>query len=237
MSPTSPDRAFDQDQTSRVALGSSGFGHETLFHRRRAFELVYSQSHMSNDGTGRGRPRGFDTDEILDQSVDVFWKRGLSGATSRALEQDLGISQSSLYNAFESKEELLSRAIERYGEALDSEVLTHLDTDDADRASLHRFLDAVTEWVSDDNHRGCLLLNLATESSDGAQRAKLYRTRLRRLVGGAVRSFATDPTTVTARTEVIVSAVLGLNITARSGASKNELRRLRDGVKHQIQAW
>lgn len=192
---------------------------------------------MSSRTGTRGRPRTFDTDQILEQSVEVFWQQGFSGTTTRNLEDALGISQSSLYNAFGSKEKLFEQVIARYEERLDAAVLTPLQADDADRAALSTFVDSVASWVSDDAHRGCLVLNLGAETEDGARRVSAYRTKLRSLITPAIESFTDEPGDVEARTELLLAAILGLNISARSGADGDELLGLRDGIKHQIQAW
>lgn len=185
----------------------------------------------------RGRPRAFDTDEVLQQSVNLFWRQGYSRTTTRTLENELGLSQSSLYNAFGSKEELFSRVVDRYEKQLDATVLSHLAGPDPDRASILSFLDELVDWVHGAEHRGCLVLNLAAESEENGSRVKAYRTKLRRLLRPALRSFTSNGDDVEARTELLVAVVLGLNISARSGASRAELRRLVNGIKHQVNAW
>ncbi|MDH3684129.1 MAG: TetR/AcrR family transcriptional regulator [Acidimicrobiia bacterium] len=192
---------------------------------------------MSTETNPRGRPRAFDTDEILQQSVEVFWRHGFSGTTTRTLEQELGISQSSLYNAFGSKEKLFEQTVSRYEEQLEAEVMSHLAGDDPDRDSLLAFVDAVTIWIRNDDHRGCLVLNLGLDTEDGGRRVTAYRAKLRELLSKAIGSFTYAEADIEARTELIVAAILGLNISASSGASKAELLRLRDGIKHQIRAW
>lgn len=192
---------------------------------------------MTTETNPRGRPRAFDTDEILERSVDVFWRHGFSRTTTRTLEQELGISQSSLYNAFGSKEMLFEQTVSRYEERLAATVLSHLEIADPDRDSLLAFVDAVTAWIGDDEHRGCLVLNLGLDTEDGGRRVTAYRTKLRALLSGAIGSFTDTEDDTEARTELLVAAVLGLNISASSGATKAELLGLRDGIKHQIRAW
>ena len=191
----------------------------------------------TSEGTTRGRPRAFDTDDALDRSMTVFWRLGFNATTTRVLENELGISQSSLYNAFGSKEELFEQAIDHYQNQLDRVVLAHLDRPDPSRESIIDFVDAVVEWIRDDDHRGCLVLNYATESEEGTERMRAYRARLRDLFRPALLTFTTDPADVEARTEVLVAAILGLNISARSGADAAELRQLGQGIQRQVATW
>lgn len=60
------------------------------------------------------RPREFDEDYVLEQSLYVFWERGFDAASLAELQQATGLTKSSLYKAFESKEGLFRRALDRY---------------------------------------------------------------------------------------------------------------------------
>lgn len=183
----------------------------------------------------RGRPRAFDGDELVEASVDVFWRHGINGATTRVLETELGISQSSLYNAYGSKEGLLDQTVARYERRLNAMVLSRLD--EPSREALVDFVDAVVRWVGQDEHPGCLVLNLSAEDPDHAYRLKIYRTKLRRGLKPSVKTFTEDKAEADVRTELLLAAVLGLNLSAKSGASRAELRRIGNGIKHQINAW
>ena len=186
----------------------------------------------------RGRPKSFDTDEVLDKSINIFWRDGLTGTTTRTLEQELGLSQSSIYNTFGSKDQLFEKVVERYQNNLDDAVLVELTGPGADKNSIINFLDALTTWIQHKEHPGCLVLNLALEADgDNGLRVKAYRTRLRRLLKPALRTFTTTTTEIEARTELLITAILGLNISARSNASQAELRKLAGGIKFQVTSW
>jgi AcrR family transcriptional regulator len=63
-----------------------------------------------------GRPRGFDPDEALDRAVRVFWEHGYEGASLANLTEAMGISTTSMYATFGNKEQLFSKALQRYTE-------------------------------------------------------------------------------------------------------------------------
>ena len=52
--------------------------------------------------TQAGRPRSFDEQDIVDRALNLFWAYGGANTTTRMLERELGITQSSIYNAFGS---------------------------------------------------------------------------------------------------------------------------------------
>lgn len=186
-----------------------------------------------------GRPRQFDENEILDRAVDVFWCRGANGATTRFLESDLGLTQSSIYNAFGSKNELMLRAIDRYNERLDRDVVAPLDTDAAGEAELLDFVDDVLEWITEPAHPGCLLLNTLGQlgSVDDAlvERARGYRQRVRSVLARALDQAGVD--NADSRAELVLGGLMGLNISAYGGADRVELDTLADALRSQICDW
>ncbi|KWR82109.1 TetR family transcriptional regulator [Cupriavidus sp. IDO] len=60
------------------------------------------------------RPREFDEDVVLEQALHVFWEKGYDVASLADLMKATGLTKSSLYKAFESKEGLFRRVLERY---------------------------------------------------------------------------------------------------------------------------
>lgn len=192
---------------------------------------------MTVEPSTRGRPRAFNTDKVLAHAVDLFWCLGYHGTTTRVLETELGISQSSLYNAFTSKDHLFDQVLERYQNQLNATVLAKLDRPDPDRESILEFFTALVAWIQNKDHPGCLVLNFSVESEEGGKLVTNYRKQLRKLLRPALRTFTTDEDDVEARTELLVLAALGLNISARSGANRAELRRLGNGIKRQVATW
>ncbi|MEM8645620.1 MAG: helix-turn-helix domain-containing protein, partial [Pseudomonadota bacterium] len=58
----------------------------------------------------------FNEDEALEAAMRAFWQRGYEATSLSDLEAATGLNKSSLYNAFESKEALFVRCLERYSE-------------------------------------------------------------------------------------------------------------------------
>jgi len=169
------------------------------------------------EGRAAGRPLDFDRGAVVDKALDLFWANGYSSTTTRNLESALGISQSSIYNAFGSKQGLLDTAVDRYEQRLHSDVLSHLEVDEPDQSALLAFVNAMTEWICGDATSGCLVLNLAAEQPDQRYRIESYAARLRESLRPALASFTVEQAEIEARTELLVAAVFGLNILARSG--------------------
>ena len=186
-----------------------------------------------------GRPRSFDENEMLDRALDVFWQRGAAATTTRVLEAELGVTQSSLYNAFGSKQALLDRALDRYVDRMEASVVAPLDAPEAGIADLLAFVDAMMTWISKTGGPGCMLLNLLAEhgTADAAlvERARVYRDRIRSACRSVLERL--DREAAPGRADLIVSAVLGINIAARGGAPASELENMGDALRGQITAW
>ncbi len=63
---------------------------------------------------GRGRPAVFDRDLALRAAMTLFWERGYEGTSFDDLIAAMGISASSFYNSFGSKEALYCEATKSY---------------------------------------------------------------------------------------------------------------------------
>lgn len=110
------------------------------------------------------RPREFDEEEVLDATIECFWRRGLEATSVRDLAEATGVNQPSLYNAFGDKRELFARALERYATLRMRERIKRLEQKHLPREAIHAFFrELVSHTLSDPDHRGCLIVNSALE--------------------------------------------------------------------------
>lgn len=59
----------------------------------------------------------FDEQLAISKAMDVFWKKGYSGASMRDLTEAMGINSSSLYNTIGDKHQLFVKCIKNYTES------------------------------------------------------------------------------------------------------------------------
>lgn len=62
----------------------------------------------------RGRPRAFDEGEFLDGAITLFSNAGFSGVGISDLTATTGLTVGSVYKAYQDKEGVFARALERY---------------------------------------------------------------------------------------------------------------------------
>jgi TetR/AcrR family transcriptional regulator, transcriptional repressor for nem operon len=110
------------------------------------------------------RPREFDETAALEAAMECFWRRGYEATSLRDLTTSMGLTAPSLYNAFGGKQELFSRALERYLDRTTRDRLRRLEQSFAPKAALHRFFaEIIGHSISDRQRKGCFLVNSALE--------------------------------------------------------------------------
>lgn len=123
----------------------------------------------------RGRP-GYDRDGVLRRAIDLFNQRGYDATSISDLAAHLGVTKSAIYHHFDSKEALLSAALDEALAGLDSAV-TQAASDtrgtayerlrDTVEASVHILL----------AHRPAVTLLLRVRGNSELERSALERRR------------------------------------------------------------
>ncbi|HGH3606326.1 TetR/AcrR family transcriptional regulator [Acinetobacter baumannii] len=110
------------------------------------------------------RTKEFETDEIAEAAMQVFWRRGYAATSVQDLVDGTGLSRSSLYSTFQNKQGLYQKALQRY------ELLTTLNNvkllsgSGSAKALIRQLLMRVVEdELNDSEHKGCLVANACLE--------------------------------------------------------------------------
>jgi TetR/AcrR family transcriptional repressor of nem operon len=140
------------------------------------------------------RRREFDTEEALEQALQVFWTKGYEAASLCDLIEAMGISKSSFYDAFGSKHELFLTVLDRYNDKVAGcqaeQLIEAAGSAKAGIAAV--FENLIARMVDGGDRRGCFLNNCAVEIAphDPAAAAKvsvgLGRAALARYLTGAL---------------------------------------------------
>lgn len=194
---------------------------------------------------GGGRKKTFDPHEALTRALEVFWQHGFADTTTRQLEDELGLKASSIYNAFGSKRGLLDAAIAQYLDRLDRELITPLREAEDQLDGLDQFIHSVSIGLDGEHRFGCLVVSLLTENAAHepalTAHTDAYITVLRRELAHALEQAAArgliSSDTVSERTELLVTAVLGINAAARGRLSNDAVDAMANAVRAQIRRW
>jgi TetR/AcrR family transcriptional repressor of nem operon len=104
----------------------------------------------------------FDEDRAIQKAMEVFWKKGYSGASMRDLTDAMQINSSSLYNTIGDKHQLFYRCISNYVHGRMQETLAHSSKIKSPlKAIIGLINDCVNTILYSDNH--CLAIKTTFE--------------------------------------------------------------------------
>src|SRR5258708_10594605 len=118
---------------------------------------------------GRGRPAAFDRDVALREAMKLFWERGYEGTSFDDLVAAMGISASSFYNSFGSKQALYCEATRSYLEWSGQWFFAILNDPSIDtRTAFARLFQATAEeFTRGDHPLGCMISLAGTHCPPG----------------------------------------------------------------------
>ena len=189
------------------------------------------------------RHREFDTDNALDQALQVFWRKGYEGATLPDLTEAMGINRPSLYAAFGSKEELFRRVVQRYIEGPTCYVREAIAEPTARAVSERLLRGAVDLLTCPETPNGCLIVQGALVCGSDAEPVKealaAHRLTIQELLQKRFQRAKRDgdlPSGANAAdlARYISTVSFGLAVQAATGATRVELQRVVDAA---LGAW
>jgi len=192
------------------------------------------QKNLSSPTPVRGRPRSFNTDEVLARARDTFWRYGFAGTSMDQLSAATGLHKPSLYGAFGDKKALYLAALDNYLADVRAEFAEAFAV-----PGLFESLYAVTERSIDKFLRGksdgsgCFMMATAMpEASEDPDISKVVRASMESLEHAFLRRLqraaeegeipaGADPRTLTM---ILVANHYEIAGRARAGYSRDELR-------------
>jgi AcrR family transcriptional regulator len=183
---------------------------------------------------GRGRPVVFDRGAALVAAMNLFWERGYEGTSFDDLITAMGISASSFYNSFGSKEALYCEATRSYLEWAGQWFFAILNDPSTDtKTAFARLFEATAEeFTRGDHPLGCMISLAGTHCSPGMKNIRDMMAEHRAFSEGAMaerirKGVINGEMAEDADCEMLAayySAVArGLAVQARDGASHEKL--------------
>jgi TetR/AcrR family transcriptional regulator, transcriptional repressor for nem operon len=180
------------------------------------------------------RPREFDADKALSQTMRVFWERGYRASTFADLMKAAHIQKQSLYGAFGDKRSLFLKSLELYRNQVLSEIRRVLREADSPFAGIARVMQYASQPTGTKNvPSGCLMANTALElglidPDVAAEVKKLFRSTERTLTAtvkeGQERGEITARFDSAAIAQSLVNTINGIRILQNTGASERHVK-------------
>ena len=192
-----------------------------------------------------GRPRGFDKEAALEQAMHLFWEHGYEAASLSQLKAAMGgISASSFFAAFGSKEALFRAALDRYVQTHGQVVAPLDDPAFVPRDAVEQVLRGSARLQTDPAHPlGCfVVLSMANTSPENRHLQAVLttirqsnRVSLRACVERAVsRGELLADTDAAALATLFYMVLAGLATQARDGVT---LAALDAGITAAMGVW
>jgi AcrR family transcriptional regulator len=172
-------------------------------------------------------------DQALDAATELFWRKGYDATSLTDLTNAMGISPPSFYSAFQCKEKLFHRIVQRYSTA-QAKVVDEALAKSNPVEIIRTLMDGIATLFTDPGHvPGCLIMNSALPVTGGVpfrkvfanQREELrFRLRNRLLAVSAKSEFSSPPLDASTISRLVLSVYWGMAIEAQSGASRKEVR-------------
>ena len=200
----------------------------------RMARVFYDMVQKNPERAARGRPRSFDTDQVLGAVRDTFWRYGFAGTSMDQLAAATGLHKPSLYGAFGDKRRLYLAALSHY--------LTEVSADFALALSRDTWLESVTELLDQsielflrgkDGANGCFMMHTAmTETNSDPEILHVVRDAMDRLDRALVWRFRSaieqgefpDGADPEALGMIIVGCHYEISARSRAGYTRAELK-------------
>jgi AcrR family transcriptional regulator len=188
---------------------------------------------MVQKTAARGRPRSFDTDEVLGRARDMFWRHGFAATSMDQLSAATGLHKPSLYGAFGDKKQLYLAALDNYladARAAFGAAFALPDVFDAMRAVINRAIDKFTRA---DSGLGCFMMSTAmSEAGADPDISRVVRGSMESLERAFVRRFEQAITDGQIRADadpealatIMVAGHYNISARARAGFAPEELK-------------
>lgn len=123
----------------------------------------------------------FDRDEVVDKSIDLFWKNGYSASSMKQVVAATGLQPGSIYLAFGNKESLFKEALESYARKRSARMRSILDSARNVGEGICTILEGVVQEAANVDYNSCFLIKTQLELA--AEQNELYSFASEKLAG------------------------------------------------------
>jgi AcrR family transcriptional regulator len=207
-----------------------------------------NQYKMKIPSKSRGRPRTYNPEKVIEEALQVFWRKGFSATSLDDLVDATGINRPSLYAGFGDKEKIYLTVLDHFRAIMTAKLqdtLISRGRDDTVADAVNRYLSEVIEIYlgSADEALGCAVLcTTASEARNHkgiremlAETLQLLDDVFETYLANAQRegNLPTDLDCVSLA-RVLCAIQHSLALRARSGQSRKQLQTLVDAAVNLI---
>ncbi|WP_313690170.1 TetR/AcrR family transcriptional regulator [Pantoea sp.] len=190
-----------------------------------------SLSHADTAQPSRGRPRVFDEEKFLDGAITLFRSRGFSGVSITDITAATGLTTGSIYKAYQDKEGVFARALERYVSLREESLKLRLEKAANGKAKIAELLRDYAELSQGrDGKLGCMVVagvthidQLGTVAGNLEDQLARRKAALEALIElGKQDGSIAMTTNVHAAAEVILALLQGMRVIGKASTLTND---------------
>lgn len=122
-------------------------------------------------------------DELVRKALEIFYRNGFHATGMDLLAAESGVSKTSMYKHFRTKEDLILAALRLRDENFRNWLYRRMEElGDAPRSKLLAMYDALEEWFEDPGFRGCMFIKASAEYQDAEDAIHVQSAEHKRLL-------------------------------------------------------
>lgn len=141
-------------------------------------------------------------DELVAKALEVFYRNGFHATGMDMLVAESGISKTSMYKHFRTKEDLILASLRLRDENFRNWLFRRMEElADTPRGQLSALFVALAEWFKEDTYRGCMFIKASAEFQEADHPIHVQAAEHKRLLFSFVKELAAkagakDPATL-----------------------------------------
>lgn len=136
-------------------------------------------------------------DELVQKALGIFYRNGFHATGMDMLASETGISKTSMYKHFRTKEDLILAVLRLRDEKFRNWFVRRMETlGETPKEQLFAMFDVLGEWFEEPGYRGCMFIKASseyqdindpiyTQSADHKKQLCTYLTQLAKQAGAA----------------------------------------------------
>ncbi len=130
-------------------------------------------------------------DELVRKALKVFYRNGFHATGMDKLVVETGVSKTSMYKHFRTKEELILAALRLRDENFRNWLYRRMEEGaDTPKAQLLAMFDALGEWFSEPEFQGCMFIKASAEYQNPKDPIHVQAAEHKRLISEHIREIA-----------------------------------------------
>ena len=122
-------------------------------------------------------------DQLVQKALTVFYRDGFHATGMDKLVAETGVSKTSMYKHFRTKEDLIQAALRLRDEQFRNWLFRRMDaTGDTPKDRLLAAFDALGEWFEEKGFRGCMFIKASSEYQDAGHPIHATSAEHKRLI-------------------------------------------------------